>query len=391
MLEEVSNPLCSAALAYVLCEKLLADSGESGAILLSELFPFVALATIADVVPLVADNRIFTALGLRALSTMRQGGAAKSAYNPGLKALIDAALPRLGRRVTAEQIAFSVAPKINAAGRMSDAKLALKLFLSQSPLEASQQASHLMDLNRARQAGQERALREAMQKAETERDAPAIVVAQDSWNVGLIGVIAGKLAETYGKPAFVFCKPADDADVMRGSARSAGGVDVKATLDSCKDILTKYGGHPEAAGVDVDKARFDALHERICDTVRAQGALAKGEPSLPLDAYATLDDLGPHLLPDLLRLEPFGKGNEAPVLGVRDVTVTAAREVGRDSTHLRIVLKQGETSAEAVGFSMAHLLGRIALGARCDAALRPVVSDFGGAQHVELRLLDIHI
>jgi len=388
VLEPTENPLCSAALAYVFAEKLLADGDEAAAMLTAELFPFVALATVADVVQLVADNRIFAALGLKALSAMR-GGAGGGRCNPGLKCLMDAALPRGSRRVTAEHVAFQLAPRINAAGRMSDAKLALKLFLADNHIDASRQASHLVELNRGRQAEQESALREAMRQTEGGRDAPAIVVAKDSWNVGLIGVIAGKLAETYGKPAFVFCRPNDET-TMRGSARSAAGVNLKAALDSLKDILAKYGGHPEAAGLDVEAARMDDFRGRICGAVSAQGASAKAEPFIALDADATLDELGEALLPDLLRLEPFGRGNAPPVVAVTGATVAAAREVGRDSTHLRLVLKQGEATAEVVGFSMAHLLGRIEPGKTLCAALSPVVSDFGGGEHVELRLLDAH-
>jgi len=344
-----------------------------------ELLDFVALGTIADLVPLASENRILTALGLRRL---------QSRARPGIAALLAAAGVSQEREVDARMVAWKLAPRINAPGRLGAAMPSLALLLADAG-SAAECAQALETANTERRVIQDRVMAEATELLGDRDPGPAVVIAGEGWPAGVVGIVAAKLVDRYQRPAFVVgIDP--ETGVGRGSARTAGGVNLYRALCEAAPCLDRYGGHAAAAGFTVRRESIAALGESLgsaCARLAAgSGPVATARE---VDAEVRLADVDERLAEELAGLGPFGQDNPSPVLVTRNVRVSAVRRVG-DGSHLKLTLEDDRsTTRTAIGFQLGDR--EVDVGARVDLAFVPTVSTWQGRRSAELELSDLAI
>lgn len=356
-------------------ERLPLVAGYSGANVTARLLDLVALGTVADVAPLLGENRALVRLGLDALNhTPRRG----------LRALIARAGLRLGA-LSAGNIAFGLAPRLNAAGRVHDAFAAYRLLLSDAPDEARALAEELEAANQQRQ----RLMAEALERARAlvlaeERLAKLLLVAGSEFPAGIVGLVAGRLAEEFHRPAFVVELGEEEC---RGSARSIDGFNVAEALASCRDLLIRFGGHAQAAGFTVAPVHLAGLHQRLLAFAGQQLDTALLRPRLLVDAELPLSAVTWGLHDQLIRLAPFGHGNPTPVFLTRGVRVASTRVVGHEPPgHLKFQLHDGERYWPAIAFRMGHAAAQVAR--RIDIVYTVERNEWEGRQSLELHLKD---
>jgi single-stranded-DNA-specific exonuclease len=365
--------LAGVGVTFKLAEALLRKRG--GLDRARDFLDVVALGTIADVVPLVGENRVLARLGLEQLN---------DAPRLGLKALIETAGLQ-GRRITSGQVAFVLAPRINAAGRMGNAEQGLRLLMAREPSEARACAESLEEDNERRRRYDEIALIEAGQRVETELDWPrcsSILLWSEEWHPGVIGIVASRLVERFQRPTVLV---ALDGDRGRGSGRSLPGLDLNQILGRCGDLLEGFGGHAFAAGLTVRRDRLPELRRRVESITRELLSPEDCVPRLTLDDDVRLADCDLDLVEWLERLSPHGLDNPEPVLCARDLTVTQVGAVG-GGKHLRLTVRDATGSAEAIGFGLGDRAAELAREARCDLAFVPTRNDWMGQTRVQLKL-----
>jgi single-stranded-DNA-specific exonuclease len=321
--------LCGAGVAFKLAQGLIERRMPQAeqARLLKSFMKIVAIATIADAVPLTGENRVFASLGLEGLG---------SPVNPGLKALLEVA-KLTGRALTSGEVAFRVAPRINAAGRMDVARDVIELFSVKDPVRAREIANRLDQLNGDRQEEERRIVQSIDVRLEEDpalRDAFCMVIDGEGWHRGVIGITATRVVERYGRPALVISRHGDEA---HGSGRSIRAFHLLDALESCAGLFTRYGGHAYAVGFSLPAARLPELRARLDDYARARLTLADFEPSLNVDTELSLDGVTPELFHALRLLEPFGVGNPEPVFAARAVRLMAPPRVLKDK-HVKLKL-----------------------------------------------------
>ena len=369
-------------LAWALARELSADLRAEPDVdaLFADLVALAALGTVADVVPLLGENRILTRQGLEAL--------AHTAI-PGLQALLaDAGLT--GRRLRADDIAFRLGPRLNAAGRMGEADLALQLLITDSPASAREISARLEAHNAARRQLQEVIEREALAQLQGEEDLVGrrvLVIGGEDWSPGVIGIVAGRLTDRFHRPAAVVAMEGDKA---RGSVRSIPGFHILDALRACGDCLIEFGGHAHAAGFTLARERLGELEQRLNDYAR-QLPEELWQPALPVDAEVALSHLNRGVVTELERLEPLGEENPDPVLVSHGVAVAGEiRRLGSRGKHLSFYARQGNSSARVIGFNLGERATELArLGGLCSLAYTPRLNAFEGAEPtVELELRD---
>ena len=332
--------LCAAGVAHKLAEALYASAGVDPAVA-QEDADLVALATVADVVPLVDENRRLVREGLQAMARTRK---------PGLRALMKVSALDPGD-VDARALAFRLAPRINAAGRLQRADAALELLLTEDEQRAEQVADELDLLNRERQDTETR----IMFAAETERarydGEAAYVLAGEGWHPGVIGIVASRLVERHHRPTLLIALDADGGG--RGSGRSIAPYDLHAGLAACAEHLGRFGGHRAAAGFDVRAERISDLRRAFVRHAAASLTPYDLIPEQRVDALVPGTALGLELAEELTRLEPFGQGNPEPTLLVPAARVGDARSMGEEGQHCRFTLSSGGTRAGGVAFRTA--------------------------------------
>ena len=336
----------------------------------------VALGTVADVVPLRAENRAIVRDGLRRLS---------EAPSPGCAALL--AVAGISAPVTAEHLAFQLGPRINAAGRMEDAMLALELLMADSRESADPLAQRLQDQNAQRQGLTAEIVREARtQVAELDNAAAVIVMGADRWPLGVLGLAASRLVEEFYRPTFIFNTEGDE---WRGSARSIEGFHLVECLQHCAPMLHRFGGHAMAAGLTVLKSRFVDLKESLeqYTTARLNGD-AFSRP-ITIEATAAFADLKPSLHHELQMLAPFGVGNREPLLLSKEVEVVRTETFGSDRRHLRVHLRDRTASAEAIAFDKAATASHLPSGRRIDIVYALQCERWDGLDRIRLHIRDL--
>jgi single-stranded-DNA-specific exonuclease len=350
--------LCGAGVAFKLAQALMEKrlAGKDLSRLLTSFMKVVAIATIADAVPLTGENRVFTKLGLAAL---------RRAVNPGLNALLEMAQIPSTRPPTSGEIAFRIAPRLNAAGRMDVARDVIELFSVKDPVRAREIAARLDKLNGERQEEERRILQAIDQRIEQEpglRDAYCVVIDGDGWHRGVIGITATRVVERYGRPALVL---SHDNGEAHGSGRSIRAFHLLDALESCRDLFTRYGGHSHAVGFSLPSQRVPELRAHLDQYARARLTPADFEPVLEVDAELDLEQVTPDLFRALEQLEPFGQGNPEPVFTARAVRMMAPPKILKDK-HVKLKLaatlvRETETALSAAA---------VAATARChpDAA-----------------------
>jgi single-stranded-DNA-specific exonuclease len=329
----------------------------------------VALGTIADLVPLVGENRILVAAGLREIASLRR---------PGIAALVSVAGIAPGS-FAASDVSFKLAPRLNAAGRLGDSQLAFDLLLAAESNEAGRLAAALDELNRERQRIQERIWTEAIAIAEHHADDAALVLGAEGWHPGVVGVVAAKLVEKFHRPAVTI---AFEQGQGRGSARTRGGFDLYRALIECREHLVAFGGHAMAAGVSLAWDKLDPFRSAFVAAARTHFAAGPADETVEVDAVATLADLDMLQVEELVRLGPFGNANSEPLIAVRGVVAQSTRVVG--VSHLQLTLAHGAFTSNAIAFGMADRdPGR---GARVDVIGVAEIDEYRGQRKTRLRL-----
>lgn len=309
------------------------------AIDLKKLLDLVALGTVADVVPLLGDNRVLTAAGLKVINDNPRVGIT------ALKAVANS----IGREVTAGTIGFQLAPRLNATGRLSNPRASLDLLMSRNPEEAKRWADVLNRENDQRREIERSVSDQALAVIEG-RGGPAhraIVVAGDGWHAGVVGIVASRLTETYTRPSIVL---SIEGAETKGSCRSVRGFDIGAALDQFDHILTRHGGHPMAAGLALKTERvqeFIEAFEQYADAHVSEDLLT---PRMRIDAEVAPGELNPALLSYIKMLQPFGMGNPEPVFALFGVELATTRRVGQDLAHLQMTVKSQDWTVDGIWF-----------------------------------------
>jgi single-stranded-DNA-specific exonuclease len=366
--------LCSAGLAYKVAQAY--QQRYESDVPMDSLLDLVALATIADVVPLHDENRGFVREGLAQISR----GA-----RCGIRALKQSA--GVTRDCTAETIAFKLAPRINAAGRLDDAMLGVRLLTSESPAEAQRLADRLEELNRERQKVEADIMVDATTMINHDAVPPAIVLASRRWHVGVVGIVAARLVERFHRPAIVIAVNEDG--VGKGSARTLGGFDLYQGLAACRELLQAFGGHPSAAGVTIHESRLDEFRARFNEVVAGWVSGTSQIAMLHLDAEVRLDEVNLKLMREIGTLHPFGAGNPEPTFAVTGLVVMDSRTVGQK--HLKMTVRQGRSLPfDSIGFGMKSLSERgIPLREPVDLAFTPEINQWNGFDRIQLRIRDV--
>lgn len=341
----------------------------------------VALGTVADVVPLTGENRIFARFGLQTLGT---------ASGPGLLALIRCARIR-SLRLTTRDVSFGLAPRLNAAGRMAEAGLAIELMLTEDGARGEEIANELERHNSDRRKLQEETFEHAREMLLHQPDfetSRAIVLAHDSWHPGIIGIVASKLVEDFNRPAALI---ALDGGVGKGSARSVRGFDLFRAIEGFSDRLMSFGGHAAAAGFLIAADQVAGLRQHLNQQL-AEADPELFEPSLDVDAEIALADLTEQFVGELQLLEPHGQGNRRPLFLINGLEIAGRpRLVGAKGQHIIFYLSDGKTSYKAIAFRMGEeLYDKIVGGARrCSVVCAPKVDTWNGTGEVELHVQDV--
>jgi len=345
---------------------------------LGEAMAFVALGTVADMMPLTGENRVLAARGLPAIPR---------SSSPGLAALC-AAADVSAQDFAADDVAFKLAPRLNAGGRMGRADIALQLLIAPDAATARPLAEQLDRLNTQRRAADREVFEQAQARlARQPADGP-IVLHDDHWPSGLLGLVAGRLAQQTGRPAvLISARPGEPA--AKGSCRSVAGFDAHAALDACHEHLDSHGGHALAAGFTVRPERIADFTRAFRDAFVAQRGGAAGTPPQEYDGELPLAAITPRLVEQLERLAPFGQGNGRPVLGSSGVTLLEARRMGGDGTHLQMQIGQGPAALRVVAFGRGSLAEQLGRGELLDVLLVPRINRFRGRFSVEGELLDL--
>jgi single-stranded-DNA-specific exonuclease len=367
--------LCGTGVAFKLSQALVRELGLSPNLPLHFL-DYVALATVADVVPLAGENRVLVRHGLKLLATSRWAGLAALVETAGLG----------GKPLRAGHVGYILAPRLNAAGRIGDAMDGLRLLLSDDPAEAVRLARELETLNARRQQIDQQILTEATDLAEASLgpDDRALVLGADGWHPGVIGIVASRLVERFGRPTFLV---AWEGDTGRGSGRSIPGFDLHGALHTVAGYLERYGGHPMAAGLTVRRDRFDDFRVAF---LRVAGEFLRPEdlaPAQRVDLEVPLGAVSPELERLVRHFEPCGAGNPAPVFGVRGARAVGARRVG--TNHLRFTLADDSGALPAIGFRWADLVPSDWLVRPVDVAFKLERDEWQGRAVVQARVAAI--
>lgn len=368
--------LAAVGVAYKLSLALCEALGASPALAHRQL-DLVALATIADVAPLRGENRVLVRYGLKLLA---------ETTHPGLRALIRSSGLE-GKPLTAGRVGFVLAPRLNAAGRIADAKLGLKLLLAEREDEANVIARELEELNRARQELDRAVLDQAMRQVEHPgmRDRYAYVLHHEGWHAGVIGIVASRIVEATARPAVLV---AVEQGIGKGSGRSISAFDLHGALGACAPFFQRFGGHRAAAGLTMDAKHIPAFTERFDEVARARLTPDDLVPVLRVDLDVPIDHVGEALEKLVRHFEPFGIGNPAPLFRTTGARLARApRKVGSDGLKLAIDGRDGEL--EAIGWGLASRAPHLDVSRDLDLAFKLERDEYRGVSRLQLRVADV--
>lgn len=348
---------------------------------LYELLPFVAVGTVADVVPLLGENRYFVAKGLELIS----GGK-----HYGLKKLLESAGYDVTKGITSENIAFGIAPRINASGRLDTVDSALKVLISENTQEIEMAITNLNELNQIRQKLCQEIFDQAdiMVRKEGNKN-PAIVLYNEDWHIGIIGIVASKLVEKYYKPVFLMSYSKENQS-FRCSARSIEGVPLYDVLAANSELFDGFGGHKLAAGLSFssDKTSFDEVKKALNETVKEYLSGKDLKPYINIDLVLEMEDVTFDFVEQLSQLEPFGASNPSPIFEMNNLKIVEKKVMGEGNSHLKLTLNKNANTISAIWWQ--H--GGVCLnkGDNIDIAFHPQINEFNGNISVQLIVDDIH-
>jgi len=343
-----------------------------------------ALGTIADVVPLQGENRVLAKFGLQALQYSER---------PGIRALVRCTRME-GKELDAYDVAFRLAPRLNAAGRMDRAHSVVELLTTKDEGKAWEIASDLDRLNRERQAVQRSILAEARERILQACDpgAPcALVASGEGWHQGVVGIVASKIAEEFHRPTILI---STDGEIGHGSGRSIAGFDLFAALRACAEHLIQFGGHEQAAGLQMRKDKIPELKARLDQIVAETLSAAELIPALHIDVVVGLEQVSESLVGELDRAGPFGQGNPAPLLAARGTNVGGTvKRIGSQGQHLTFYVRQNSSAFRAVAFGMGERYDELVEGVKgsVDIAFVPFINEWRGNRNVELQIEDFRV
>lgn len=344
-----------------------------------EYVELAAIGTIADVVPLKEENRVIVDRGMSALSKTE---------NPGINALIEIACLKK-ENLNTTSIAFGLSPRINASGRMGNAKSSVDLFLEEKRDEAYKKALELDSQNRKRQETEKKIIDEALKKIDEDCNfdkKKVIVLSGEGWHHGVIGIVAAKLTEKFYKPCIMI---SEENGLGKGSSRSIPEFNIFDALTNCSDLLTKYGGHAQAAGLSLSMADFDAFSEKINKYASSKLTDEDMVKKIIIDCRIKPADVNIEYAKALEKLEPFGEGNERPVFAICGIKAAMIGRIGAEGRHLRLKVFDGTKYINCVGFGMGDYADEIKEGEILDIAFSMDINDFGGNRNLQLILKDI--
>lgn len=370
------HDLAGVGVAFKLSHALLGKVPE-------HLLQFAAIGTIADLVPLVGENRLIAKRGIQAL---------KNTDNHGLKALLKLAGSDLPA-VNEETIGFVIAPRINAAGRLESADIAVDLLLTEDPYEAETIAEEIDALNKERQALVNEIAEEAIQEVEENYpidENSVIVVGKSGWNAGVIGIVASKLVERFYRPAIVLSVD-DEKGLAKGSARSIMGFDLFQNLSTCRDILPHFGGHPMAAGMTLKIEDVGELRSRLNQL--ASKILTEEDfiPVTKLDSEIELKNVDLKALEEMQMLAPFGMYNPKPKVLIKAASISQMKKIGADQTHLKLVLEDQGSSLDGIGFGLGSLLDEVSPYASLAVIGELAINEWNNIRKPQIFLQDLAV
>lgn len=376
--------LCGSGVAFKLAQALLAalrakDDARLAAVPVGWekwLLDMVGIATLSDMVSLTGENRALAHYGLKVL---------KKTKRPGLVALFDET--RLRRQwMTEEDIVFTITPRINAASRMDEPEAAFRLLSTQDGGEARELAKHLSSINNQRKGAVAHMAKEIKEKLEGRALPSVIVVGNPHWRIGLLGLAASTIAETYGRPAFVWGR--GEASVIKGSCRAAGHYDVMHLMTHAKDLFLEFGGHTHSGGFSTTVEHLVTLESVLCEAALTLPP-AESASSDIFDGELSLDDISKETLYDIAQLAPFGMDNEKPVFIFRNVFVERAEPFGKENQHVRLTLARDFGTISAIQFFADETLRNIKAGTALTLAASLEEDTFAKGSPVRLRIVDL--
>jgi single-stranded-DNA-specific exonuclease len=384
--------LAGAGVTFKLAQALVLESETVSAGWEKWLLDLVALATVADCMPLLGENRTLVRYGLIVLAQTKR---------PGLQELMKVArlspvfeIEKLSTNLDAYSLGFVLAPRLNAAGRIEHADLALDLLLTEDREKAKEMAQKINEHNRRRQKMTEEIVTEIesrIKQAVSEKQDPFIIESSKDWSPGIIGLVAGKIADRHHRPTMIFNE--QEGGTLRGSARSVVGFNVVEAIAECQDLMIEFGGHPGAAGLGLKKENFSKFKEKINKIASAKLLDKDLTPVLEIDAQLQAEDINWPLFDELIKFEPFGKDNEAPIFLAKDFIISALRVVGNGSKHLKLELKSQKLPGKifkAIGFGLVkNNQAEFKVGDNVDLVFEIIKDEWNGRRDLQLRVEDI--
>ena len=346
---------------------------------LLDMIPVVAIGTIADMVPLVEGNRTFVRWGLQLLPDTK---------NPGLQAIM-AQLDTPNKKLNTSHVSFGIAPLINAVGRLAHAATAVDLLTRLDGDLAGSAAGELADLNRKRQGVQREIVTQALEQIKdgTLEDESIIVLQNDDWKRGIVGVAAGKCIDAHYRPTILLC---GEGDELVGSARSISGFSIFDALTACQEHLVTYGGHDMAAGLTVKREQYGKFVDAITDYAKETISPELLVPTIKPDVLADLNEITHASAIEIEKIGPFGMGNPAPIVQIMSVPVDEAKSMGKEGSHLSIrVGRSSQNLVRCVWWNQGNLQPKIQRGMVIDLVGRVKINEFRGNYSAELDLLDL--
>lgn len=371
-----NKDLAGVGVAFKLCQALWQHYGDETVFL--KYMDIVAVGTVADIVSLTGENRILVKLGLSEIANTK---------NIGLQALMEVCgIDK--EQIDTGKIGFGIAPRLNAAGRLSSANHGVELLITQDKERAFQLAVQLNEENSQRQVV-EKAIQAAAENFVSEIDVKAakvLVVVGENWHSGVIGIVASRLVDKYYRPIIII---SIQDGIGKASCRSIPAFDIYAALHQCSDLLIQFGGHRQAAGLSILPEHIEKLQVRLSDI--ADRCLTEKDflPVLAIDTIVSLDDMNADFLKQLKCLEPYGMGNPSPVFACEDLVLKDVRTLGQEAQHLKLKVSQGDSMKEVVAWRMGELADSLQSGSHIDVAFVPETNEWQGRCTIQLRAYDV--
>lgn len=366
--------LCGAGIAFKLIQALCIRLELGDRYL--DFVDLAALGTVADIVELMDENRIIVWAGLKKIQRRP---------NLGIHALLKVA-EITGRQIDSWLLAFILAPRVNAAGRMGDASRAVNMFTSQSSSEAECIARQMHQDNALRQKIQDEIFQKAVKAIEADpvyKSQKVIVVCGEGWHQGVVGIVASLLTERFQKPCFVL---SIQEDIATGSARSVEGFNIYSAMEYCRELFVKFGGHEQAGGLTIDASNIERFRKKVNEFADKTLTACQMLPKIKIDAETDLDELSINTIEAIQALAPFGEGNSSPVFRLNRANVLQKKRIGASGAHLRLLLGTGSKTVQAIAFKMGELEPVIPLSGQIDLLYTPGINDYMGKRRVQLNV-----